>query len=113
LEETAQNAQHGGSSNAVEDGELAAELRKLYKGRNTTVELKVPPTSVSLIGSSQEGEEGEEQEKDAELDGEYLDTARRVRRKVTLEEDGVEVMGGASTAVSVDGGRAEVSGEAG
>ena len=55
-------------------------------------------------------QEMRERQKEAEADDEYTETARRVRRKVTLEED---VVGGASTSSRGGEGRAEVEGEAG
>ena len=46
-------------SGGEEDGRIARELRKIYKGRSTTLELKVP----RLEGSSQESGESEVGEK--------------------------------------------------
>ena len=52
LENNAQDApEGGGGAGSVEDGNLVEELRRLYDGRSTTIQLKVPSNSTSLAGS--------------------------------------------------------------
>ena len=57
-----QSAEKGDGGSAVEDGKLAAELEKLYKGRSATIELKVPSKLVNPSGGSQESDSSLEQE---------------------------------------------------
>ena len=58
-------------------------------------------------------QEMRERERNDKVDGEYIETARRVRRKVTLEDDGFEVVARASTASHTGDDRAEASQEVG
>ena len=57
-----ENAEKGGGKQAGDDGKLAAELRRVYEGGSTTVQLKAPPKLVRLPGSSQESDSSSEHE---------------------------------------------------
>ena len=102
------------SETMKEELKRVAERREALRPRRFRKRKRSP--SEELSDGREESfllQEMRERERNDKADGEYIETARRVRRKVTLEDDGVEVVAGASTACHTSNDHAEPSREVG